>query len=370
MEVLMLEKDGRCLWLENKVLKGLLPVAIKNSVNPFAKKLYVIVDWISNDYGRVGVDLKWLKSIGVPVVRSVQELPAQGDFKVVNTGYDSIVEEEKALREKGVEILDKPCPFIRRVRSLLEEHDGSFQYVLLCEPNHIIIKNFSSLFPEDLILVQMENYQQRITEQANGKPMRLLPYVTFLESDAQEILSFIREQNPGANHDMLKTACMWVTSKASPIVEIDKLDEDKLSGINEALVISTLGTTNKSVISMEKSLTAKGLKVVSIGTLWEFIRYERKHRKDRVLLVRSPIPNQAEKPIMQHIEHGFLAALWVCFLQLSFVQQMKLGTLKALIWLRYRLQPSYARAQAEEHDLLRARFAEPVREPEIIAREH
>ena len=44
MEVLLLTQDGRCKWLENKVLTSLIPTAIKMAANPFAKKLYVIVD--------------------------------------------------------------------------------------------------------------------------------------------------------------------------------------------------------------------------------------------------------------------------------------------------------------------------------------
>ena len=40
MDVLLLEKDGRCVWLDNKVLKGLMPMAIRNSVNPFAQRVF------------------------------------------------------------------------------------------------------------------------------------------------------------------------------------------------------------------------------------------------------------------------------------------------------------------------------------------
>jgi 4-hydroxy-3-methylbut-2-enyl diphosphate reductase IspH len=353
MEVLLLEKDGRCVWLENKVLKGLMPMAIRNSVNPFAQKLYLIVDWISNDYGRVGVDLKWLKNLGVPVVEKAQDLPEGNDYKIVNTGYDSIVEEEIILRSKGVDIIDKPCPFVRKVRDILEANNDSYQLVLLCEPNHIIVKNYGSIFPQDLILVQMHNYQQQIESLANGKPLKLIPYVTFLETDAQEIMDFIHARTPNLSHQCERTACIWVKSKASPIVEINQLSHAQLDGVQDALLITTANSTNKSVISLENTLKARGLNVVQIGSLGEFRQYRKQHINGKVLVVRSPIPNQAEKPIMQYIRHGWFAALWAEVQQSSFIQRTKVGAWKFGYYLYYRLNPSKARAEAKEQGLFK-----------------
>lgn len=352
MKVLLLEKDGRCLWLENKVLKGFLPMAVRNSVNPFAKKMYVIIDWISNDYGRVGVDLKWLKSMGVPVAKTINDLPKNEDFKVVNTGYDSIVSEEIILRDRGVDIIDKPCPFVRRVRDLLEHGDQRFQYVLLCEPNHIIVKNFASIFPEDLILLQMENYAQKLAEKVNGKPIKFLPYVTFLESDVDQVFSYIQTNYPDAEHECLRTCCMWVTSKASPIVEINQLSSAQLEGIKDAVLISTAGTTNKSVISMEKTLIDKGLKVHSVGSLKAFLQFERDHKDDHILLVRSPIPNQAEKPILAYIDKGWLAAQWAALAQSLWVKMVLVRAYKAYMFIKYRLNPALSYREAKENGLL------------------
>ena len=64
------------------------------------------------------------------------------------------------------------------------------------------------------------------------------------------------------------------------------------------------------MISLENTLKQKGLEVVQIGSLRAFKEFEQQHPKDTVLVVRSPIPNQAEYPIMQYIKHGALAAYW------------------------------------------------------------
>lgn len=331
-------------------------MALKNAANPFAKKMYLIVDWVSNDYGRVGVDLKWLKGLGIPVVRSVKDLPEGKDYKVVNTGYDAIVDEEIMLREQGVDIIDKPCPFIRRIRNILQEQDSDYQYILLCEPTHIIIKNFAALFPSDLILVQLENYQEKIMALGNHKPKRLVPYVTFLKSDAAEVFNFVRNYYPDLDHDYIETSCMWIKSKASPIVEIDQLGQHELVGIQDALLITTAGSTNKSLVSMEKSLAKRNLRVVQIGSFMEFLRYRRQHKHDKVLLVRSPIPNQAEAPIMAYIETGLLAALVSVLTQSNGYKRIYLTIAAKLLLLKNSIFTKQARKSAAAAGLLKEKY--------------
>ncbi|MCK5507845.1 MAG: hypothetical protein KAI50_04925 [Desulfobacterales bacterium] len=322
MKYVSLKRDGRCKWLEKKVLNGILPRAQKLARDPFAHKLIIIVDWISSDSGRVGVDLKWLKSLGVPAVASYHDLPKNGNFAVVNTGYDSIVHEESLLKNRGIEIIDLPCPFIRKVRKIFEQCDPSYQYVLLCEQNHIIIRNFDTLFPDDMILVQMQNYRTRILQRQNGKPVRLVPYVTFLPCHVDEVFAFIQQNFPDRCNDKLSTFCMWVRGAASPITEINKMANSCLNGIEDALLITTPGSMNKSLMSLHETLEHRGLNVIPIGSLKEFWNYASKHRKNKskVLLVKSPIPNKAERPIMAYLKYGRLVAWLVCLIQTRIFQ--------------------------------------------------
>ncbi|MES2295808.1 MAG: LytB [Pseudomonadota bacterium] len=356
MEVLLLNKDGRCKWLESKVMHGLIPTAIKMAANPFADKMYVIVDWISNDHGRVGVDLKWFKSLGVPAVKSYSDLPQNVDLKVINTGYDSIVDQELALREHGVEIIDKPCPFIRRLRAVFEEADPHYQYVFLCEPNHLMMKNFASIFPEDMIVVQMPHFQEQIRAGQIGKPLRIVPYVTYLERHAQAVFDFVEDQFGGRGNDKLALSCLWIHSKASPIVEIDQLSPYDLRGIEDALLVTTKNSSNKSLLSMEESLQAKSLRVVQIGSLWEFLRYERAHHKDKVLLVRSPIPNEAEAPILAYLDLGIVGALWVMFKQIGAVRAGGLGLLRCFLYARNCIWRERAKREAAAEGVLKRRY--------------
>jgi len=354
MEVLMLKHDGRCKWLENKVLTGLMPMSIRMAANPFAQKLYYIVDWISNDRGRVGVDLKWFKSLGLPAVKSYAELPAGNDFKVINTGYDSIVSEEHTLREHGVEIIDKPCPFVRRLRSSLETADPAYQYVLLCSASHIIIKNFVSIFPRDMILVQPDNYREKIAAQQNGKPLRIVPYVTYVKRDADEILEHVNQAFPERNNDKVDMSCMWINSKASPILEIEGLTAQELHGVSEALLITTADSRNTSMISLEKALQKRNLKVTRIGSLRDFLRHERRHPRDKVLLVRSPIPNGAEAPILVYIDKGLLAACRMIIGQNSTVRRVAVWSMIKVRYLRNLIFREQAKREAEREGLLRS----------------
>lgn len=299
MKVRLLKNDGRCKWLQTRMLNQLFPEMIESSKNDNEKTKYMIKDWVSNDNGRVGADLKWMAEIGVPLVETYRDI-TENDI-VINTGYDSIYEEEMDLKARGIEYVDAPCPFVRKVRDEFENKKDDYQYVLLCEPNHIIIKNYNILFPKDMILVQMDNYRERIRAQEIGKPLYLVPYVTFLPKQSQEIFDFIEKEFPDRGHKYVKLSCMWVNSKVSPVVEMNSLSNKDLKGIKDALIITTAKSTNKSLASL--MITAKdiGLNVVIIGSLEDFCEYEKKHECSRVLLVRSPIPNTAEEPIMEYI---------------------------------------------------------------------
>ncbi|HAT4356448.1 TPA: LytB, partial [Clostridium perfringens] len=291
MELRFLENDGRCRWFNKTFLQELIPLMqLKN------KKLCFIKDWFSNDNGRVGLDLEWLKSLNINIVETYNDIP-DSTYTVVNSGYDSIINEEKFLKEKGINIIDKPCPFVRKLRNYLENADSNYQYILLCEKNHIIIKNFKSIFPKDLILVQMNNYEEYILKNENGKPFCLLPYVTFLPVQVETIFSFIEKNFKNRNNKLLNTSCMWVSSKFSPIVEINSIPSEEIKKIKEAIIITTPDSMNKSVASLITTCKNRGLNVELISSLDEYISYEEKHKNDFILFIRSPIPNNAEEPI-------------------------------------------------------------------------
>lgn len=315
MEMVYLKNDGRCKWLESQVLNKIFPDAVNCSRDPNGPKKLMILDWISNDNGKVGVDLKWFKRLGVPAVASYHDLPPGNDYILINTGYDSIVHEEKLLLERGVQIIDKPCPYVRKIRKLFEEIDSRYQYVLLCEPNHIIIKNYQSLFPEDMILIQMQNYKERILSQSNGKPVKFISYVTFLKKHSGEIFDFINSVFPGLEHVMVDTQCMWADGKKSPIHEIANLPNEKLNGVKYACLIATPGSTNKSLMSLHETIVSRGLEVVNISSLKGFINFKRGHEQEKVLLVKSPIPNEAEKPILAYLKHGIVWGYLTLFVE-------------------------------------------------------
>jgi len=152
----------------------------------------------------------------------------------------------------------------------------------------------------------MHNYEERIREQQNGKPLYLVPYVTFLPKQSKQIYDFIQQQYPDRENKYVNLSCMWVNSKVSPIVEMNALTAQDLEGIEDALIITTAKSTNKSLASLTITAEDMGLNVIAIGSLEEFLSYEAQHQNSRILLVRSPIPNMAEEPIMKYIEENRL----------------------------------------------------------------
>lgn len=89
----------------------------------------------------------------------------------------------------------------------------------------------------------------------------------------------------------------------------------KLKGVKYALLIGSPGSTNKSLMSLEETIRDKGLEVVNIGSLQDFLKFQRSHKSDKILLVKSPIPNQAEKPILAYLRHGYLYSYYTLLME-------------------------------------------------------
>lgn len=82
-----------------------------------------------------------------------------------------------------------------------------------------------------------------------------------------------------------------------------------------ALLIGSPGSTNKSLMSLHETITDKGLEVVNIGSLKDFLNFRKAHSSEKILLVKSPIPNQAEKPILAYLKHGYLYAYYTLLME-------------------------------------------------------
>ena len=80
---------------------------------------------------------------------------------------------------------------------------------------------------------------------------------------------------------------MWVASKASPVVEINSLTNEELEGIHDALVIASPGSVNKSLISLSITCQDRGLNVIVVSSLEDYINYEKEHEEDTILLVKK-----------------------------------------------------------------------------------
>ena len=148
----------------------------------------------------------------------------------------------------------------------------------------------------------MNNYKEEILEKENGKALYLVPYVTFLPKQAEEVFKFIQDHYGNRKNRYVNLSCMWVNSKVSPIVEMNSLTPEELDGISDALIISTAKSTNKSLASLTITAQEIGLNVVNIGSLEDFMKYEKRHKDERVLLIKSPIPNTAEEPVLRYIK--------------------------------------------------------------------
>ena len=108
---------------------------------------------------------------------------------------------------------------------------------------------------------------------------------------------------------MVNTQCVWADSKVSPVNEISELSEELVKQIDHACVIGTPGSVNKSAMTLIETIEDRGMNIRYISSLKDFVLFKYKNKNSKILLVRTPVPNKVEKPVLIYLDKGLLAAV-------------------------------------------------------------
>ncbi|MBI3599181.1 MAG: hypothetical protein HY097_00865, partial [Nitrospinae bacterium] len=244
-------RDGRCKWAKEQIARQ-IPKALmmKLSKTPY----YVIADWNSID-GK-GIQKEYLSKMGIPYVNSVEELPEGAGVAV--SAYDGDHQEIKYLREKGVPIYEQVCPWIKKLRDIFLNNIEGYQYVFLCEEDHMIAVNYRNIFPEGTILITPDNYREKLDRLNPNQPIFFIVYAAFRVKDSQRIIQYIKDNyNHPNNIYHTDTICQWSGGKNSIFDEVSKVYRNM--NLDEVWVI-TSSEKNTSVKSLIREFTEVGLK--------------------------------------------------------------------------------------------------------------
>jgi hypothetical protein len=205
------KKDENCRWLRKEILEH-YPEYLYGPVDHEGKpvRFHVILDWVMRE--NRGANAQWVKEIGGNVVQSAKDVPA-GDGVFI-TGYDCDIEERRDLENRGVPIVDRACPWVKEFRDQLLALDPStHQAVVMIDEGHMVYQCYRSIIPADAILVQPEDFRERIERLHDGKrALTLIVYTVYRPKDAERVILYIEENRANGANDLRgyeKTLCVW-----------------------------------------------------------------------------------------------------------------------------------------------------------------
>jgi 4-hydroxy-3-methylbut-2-enyl diphosphate reductase IspH len=205
------KKDENCRWLRKEILEH-YPEYLYGPVDHEGKpvRFHVILDWVMRE--NRGANAQWVKEIGGNVVQSAKDVPA-GDGVFI-TGYDCDIEERRDLENRGVPIVDRACPWVKEFRDQLLALDPStHQAVVMIDEGHMVYQCYRSIIPADAILVQPEDFRERIERLHDGRrALKLIVYTVYRPKDAERVILYIEENRANGANDLRgyeKTLCVW-----------------------------------------------------------------------------------------------------------------------------------------------------------------
>lgn len=285
--MIFFEKDKDCRWID-KEIKEVFPQFLMGETEFEGQRVtfYMILEWLQRK-GR-GANPKMLDEIGVNYVSTVDDLPEGAGVFV--TGYDADYDQLVALKQLDVPVIDRPCPWVRKLRDQILAFDNQLhQMVLVIDESHMVYDCFRTLLPEDCIVVQPGNAQERIAAQKSSRPLKLLSYTVFRKKDVVAIADFIATAYPSQEHELAgykKTLCLW--TKQGLFEEIEQKCRDHR--LDEVWIIcsSPGDRSTQSLITQVEECGAVPVTIQSLGQI------PARDPGKRIGVLFAPIPKNKE----------------------------------------------------------------------------
>lgn len=289
------KRDGRCKWAKGQIMQ--IPFILIKMGLKSKTPHYIILNW--NSLEGKGIQKEYLKKMKLPYVDTIKDLPENSGVFV--SAYDGDPVEIERLREKGVPVHEQVCPWIRKLREIFMNPKGNYQYVFMCEDDHMVAVNYRNVFPTGTILVNRDNYVERMKKTDGNKPIYFVVYAAFRVKDAQKVIEYIKQNyNHPENIYCTETICGWAGGKDNIFTEIGEIREN--GKVNEVWLINS-EEKNTSVQSIIRELDEVGLKYRLIKTIEDVKDICNEELKNKTIgVLKAPNPYFREKEIINYIK--------------------------------------------------------------------
>ncbi len=281
--------DAPCKWITKEIINK-FPKYLRDPViyNEKPVKFHINLEWIRNETR--GANKEWLDEIKVNYINSINELP-EGDGIYV-TGYDSNVKELEELKKSGIPIIDAPCPWVRQLKEQLTEVNSvTHQCILMIDEDHMVHDCYKSIYPKDIIIVQADNFREKLKDIIITRPVYLMVYAAHRWKDAEDLEEYIKNKYPHTDNildNYKKTICHWVRQGIFEEIR-EKGIEEKLDEI--WVICSSIG--DRSTKSIVRAIEELGIKAVIISNKSNIP--ENFDGNLRIGIISAPIPISHKK---------------------------------------------------------------------------
>ncbi len=181
MEIKIADKAGFCFGVDR---------AVKIAYNTAEEKTKSIFTYGMLIHNRDVT--RELEDMGVRCAGNIEDIPDQSTVIVRAHGISQ--SEYDRLSQKGVEIIDATCPFVKRIHKIVsEEHQKGRQIVIAGDKNHPEVKGINGWCENSAFIVASPEECDKILENNRDLPISIVAQTTLRPQKAKKIEEILKK---------------------------------------------------------------------------------------------------------------------------------------------------------------------------------
>ncbi len=193
MEVKLAKSLGYCFGVERAVEKAY-------SLIDQGKKIYTYGPIIHNE-----TVVSDLEKKGVEIIESIDDIAKLNEGSVVIRAHGVSKAVYDALEEKGLEIIDATCPFVKRIHNTVsKESENGADIVIVGNAGHPEVLGIVGWCENGATVIESEEEAESYTNES-GRKICIVSQTTFQAEKFQHIVEII--QKKGYNVIVVNTIC-------------------------------------------------------------------------------------------------------------------------------------------------------------------
>ena len=158
---------------------------------------------------------------GVVVVKDLAQLDALEKGKIIVRSHGISRKEYETMEEKGYEVIDATCPFVRKIHKLVDEHSKLGEHIVIVgNPNHPEVCGIKGwVNGDDVTIIESKEEAEEFTVNSDKK-VCIVSQTTFNYNKFQELVEIIAKK--GYNIIVLNTICNATEERQTEARQIAK----------------------------------------------------------------------------------------------------------------------------------------------------